>query len=154
HANDTDVKVVEYHKAGVPLYFIVDSRPGEDDRVAILGYRSTPEGYVRILPDDRGRVWVEPLRVWLASEGPRVVCLGENGQRLAEAYELAGEVRAMNARLEVLQSATEEAITARHQAEKDNVQAEKDKAQAEKDKADMATRLADLEAELKRFRGA
>jgi Uma2 family endonuclease len=137
---DLNDKVMEYHKAGVPFYAIVDYRPELDYReVDILGYRWTPEGFLRVPLDSRGRLWLEPVRLWLAGGGPHAVCFDQQGQQIPEVNEIARGLKKADARVEELQALTEEAIIARREAEKNA--------------ADLTSRLAELEAELRRLRG-
>ena len=79
--NDLDDKVVEYHRAGVPFYGIVDRRVGGQGLEGrLLGYRANHEAYVRLPLDERGRMWLEPVGLWLAFEGGRAVCYDEQGK--------------------------------------------------------------------------
>jgi hypothetical protein len=137
--NDLSDKVVLYFQVGVPLYAIVDYR--EDwGEVEVIGYQATPAGYVRMQPGARGRLWLAPVRLWLAGEGNRVVCYDEHGKRIPDYDESRQE--------------TQEEARARRQAEADKAKAEARSAedararqQAEADKADLAARLRQLEAE-------
>jgi hypothetical protein len=131
----TDIvnKLDEYDLAGVPLYVIVDivERRGLS-RPRLFGYRQTEGAYTAFAPDERGWLWLEPLRCWLAIEGENVVCYDETGQPLGD-Y------------LAVL-------------AERDEAQAERDEAQArvaEESQARAAAeeRVRALEEELRRLRG-
>ena len=71
-SGDIDQKVLEYYQAGVPFYAIVDYYPELEERqVHIIGYRATPEGYARVPLDEKGRLWLEPVRLWLGGEGDR-----------------------------------------------------------------------------------
>ena len=40
----------------------------------LLGYRQTPSVYAVVAPDDRGRLWLEPLQVWLGVHEQRIIC--------------------------------------------------------------------------------
>jgi hypothetical protein len=76
---DLDAKVLQYHRAGVPLYVICDRREAEGKAaVVMIGYRATPEGNLRLPEDPRG-VWVEAVGVWVRGEKDRVVCTDEHG---------------------------------------------------------------------------
>jgi colicin import membrane protein len=87
--NDFGIKKDFYHRAGVPLYIIVDARPGpKGRRMKLHGFRHTPEGYDPLPLDDQGRLWVEPLGIWLAIEGTRVVGIdGETGEPIGDFVE-------------------------------------------------------------------
>jgi Uma2 family endonuclease len=137
---DLDEKVLEYFQAGVPFYAIVDSRREQGIRqVRILGYRATPDGYLRLPLDAQGRLWLEPVKLWLAGGPERAVCFDEQGVRIPDFAEAMRNGRQAEAQNEELRSAVEEAITARQQAEKRVT--------------DLAARLAELEAELQRHSG-
>jgi colicin import membrane protein len=71
--NDVERKVEEYYRAGVPVYVIVDEEwEGAPRRV--LAYRHTPQGYQEVALDERGRVRLEPLGIWLGLRDNKVVC--------------------------------------------------------------------------------
>ncbi|MCI0702010.1 MAG: Uma2 family endonuclease [Planctomycetia bacterium] len=126
---DLDDKVEDYYKAGVPLYIIADRRETNDGGafIRLLGYRTTPEGYVRI-PEDAKGVWIEALKVWIQAEGDRVVCADEHGNSIPDLRE----------RLDAERQRAETAEAARN---------------AEKQRADAAEqKLKEMEAELKRLR--
>lgn len=86
--NDLVIKVDEYYRAGVPLYVIVDARDrGNVRQIEIIGYRSGSKGYERLELDARGRLLLEPLKVWVGAEAGQVCCWdAETGERL-EDYE-------------------------------------------------------------------
>jgi hypothetical protein len=66
--NDLVKKVEHYARAGVPHYVIADARGAhEERRLTLIAYRLGREGYELRPPDDRGRVWLEPIGVWLGS---------------------------------------------------------------------------------------
>ena len=85
---DLDDKVEDYFKAGVPLYIIADRRETNDGNafIRLLGYRTTPEGYVRI-PDDPKGIWIEELKVWLQADGDLVLCADEHGNPIPDLRE-------------------------------------------------------------------
>ena len=120
--------------------------------VSVIGYRHTPEGYVRIPEQDRG-VWVEAVGLWIRPGDGRVVCFDRDGNRMPDRVELADE------RDEARQRA--ESAEAERDAQKKKADAQKKKADAQKKKADalqaerdeLARRAAELEAELRRLRG-
>lgn len=81
---DLTDKLEEYDLAGVELYIIVDLVRRRDQVVPrLLGYRRTPDLYAVLPPDERGRLWLEPLRVWLGLEGSQVVCFDASGAACA-----------------------------------------------------------------------
>jgi colicin import membrane protein len=88
-------KVEEYAEAGVPYYVIVDTvrRKDQESRWRLLGYRLEDDYYVDFAADERGWLWLEPVRLWLVLEGNRLVCYDENG-RLLEDYTTISQARA------------------------------------------------------------
>lgn len=109
---DFGIKKVYYHQAGVPLYVIVDARPSpRGRRVKLHGFSRGPEGYESLPLDDEGRLWIEPLNLWMAIAEDRVVCIdGRTGEPIAgfaeqiqaraEAEAQTAEVEARNRELE------------------------------------------------------
>jgi hypothetical protein len=165
---DLDDKVLHYWRAGVPFYAIVDSRPHEGPReIHLIGYRATPDGYLRVELDERGWLWLEAVQLWLAVEGDRVVCYDEQGNRLLDYSELAQVAQDAEARAEEAATLTEEAVRARkdaeaqaaqaalakQQAEEAAAQAARAQQQAEANAKGLALRLQEMEAELRRLRG-
>jgi len=76
----------------VPFYVIIDAIPRRR-RVTyeLKGYRLTADGYVPLVLDTRGWLWLEPARAWLALVDGAVVCYDEREQRM-QSY--AAEARA------------------------------------------------------------
>src|SRR5262245_12572377 len=71
--NDVIRKVPEYHQARIPLYVIVDQEE-EDGPRTLIGYRWTPQRYVRMRLDKQGRLLLKSLRVRLGLVEDRVQC--------------------------------------------------------------------------------
>src|SRR5205823_4882757 len=71
--NDVVDKYREYYQAGVPLYAIVDQEKEGGPR-RIRGFRHRPTGYEELANDERGRLLLAPLQLWLGLEDGRVVC--------------------------------------------------------------------------------
>jgi len=65
--NDVEDKVDFYYRAGVPLYVIADvlQKDDQERQVRLLGYRHTPTGYQELPADPQGRIWLEPVGLWL-----------------------------------------------------------------------------------------
>lgn len=115
--NDFDKKFKKYHLFGVPFYALVDYRPDAEHReVVLLGFRWTEQGYVPLSLDERGRLWLEPVNLWLAPAGDHVDLFDEHGIRFKNFDELATSTQELTTRSEELQSNAEEAILARHDA--------------------------------------
>src|SRR5262249_32197037 len=83
---DLVTKRRQYYRAGVEFYVIVDELPAgnENDlrQLRILGYRRGRRGYERLELNDQGRLWLEPVGVWLGIEGERVACYDRGGRRI------------------------------------------------------------------------
>lgn len=124
---DRSNKLEEYDLAGVPLYVIVDTivlrkRP----TLRLLGYTQTEDGYQVLPPDERGRLWLAPVQIWLGTEHNELVCYNAAGEPLGDYLALA--------------AALAEESKAREAAEQ---------------RADAAeAKLRELETELRRLRGA
>jgi Uma2 family endonuclease len=72
-ANDVVIKVKHYKRVGVPLYIIVDQEKENGPR-HLVGYRKKGKSYVPLVPDERGRLLLEPIGILLGLRGGRVVC--------------------------------------------------------------------------------
>jgi len=94
--NDLEVKPDLYHRCKVPLYAIVDRQGGErGDEVRLIGYRATRTRFAPLPLDERGWLWLEPVRLWLAVEQDRVICYDENGRRIPPPNERARAAEAL-----------------------------------------------------------
>jgi colicin import membrane protein len=71
--NDAVIKVQEYHRAGVPLYVLIDQEKSDGPR-QIIGYRRTVRRYVSLPLDDQGRLLIEPVQVLLGLRDNEAVC--------------------------------------------------------------------------------
>jgi Uma2 family endonuclease len=104
--NDVVIKVEHYHRAQVPLYVIVDREQAEGP-ITLKGYRYAPQRYEEIPLDAQGRLWLEPLGVWLGTRGNQVVCydgvtgkeIGDYAQVSQEAERLSQETERLNQEL-------------------------------------------------------
>ena len=127
---DFQEKYDQYEQLRVPFYVIIDAIPRRR-RVTyeLKGYRLTADGYVPLLLDARGWLWLEPVRAWLAVVDGAVICYDEQEQRM-QSY--AAEARA------------------RKNAEKRAVREAQARAAAEARTAELEARLRQLEEELRR----
>jgi Uma2 family endonuclease len=100
--NDVVHKFVEYHRAGVPLYVIVDRETIDSPR-RILGYRWEPHGYEEIAQDERGLL-IEPLGLYLSlGEDRQVVCHNAvTGREYEDYVQLARRLEAVQQRIHLL----------------------------------------------------
>lgn len=140
--SDVTVKVEHHHRAGVPQYVIVDDPETEDARrLELIGYRYEPRGYRRQASDERGRVRLDAVRLWLGVVGDRVACFDpETAWRSADCVTLTGDLTEANLELAV---ANRRGLEARVRAE---VEA--------RERAALKARLREMETELRaRLRG-
>jgi hypothetical protein len=116
----------DYYRAGVPYYVIADEQLRRDQRtLRLLGYRRGRRGYERLALDRLGRLWLEPVGLWLGQGAGRIACYDAQGHRLSD------YPQERQARLEA-ERAREAEAQARATAEE---------------------RIRQLEAELRRLRG-
>ncbi len=125
--NDVVTKVEHYERAQVPYYVIVD-RLRLEGPVSVIGKRYTPDGFVDMELDDAGRLWLEPLRLWIGTGDNRVVCFDENGREVGDYNKIAAE-------MEEAERAAEEAHLQRLKAERRSRRDRRAKAKAEEQKA-------------------
>jgi colicin import membrane protein len=144
--NDLGIKVDYYQRAGVPLYVIADIKDGATKRsVKLLGYRLVSGKYEAIVPDAQGRIYLDPVRLWLGVTVDRT----SGFERLACFDPVTGEefgdyAAQVEARAEAEKRAQVDA-QARAEAEARAQTETQARAEAEK-------RIRELEAELKRSR--
>ncbi len=155
--NDLGVKVDYYHRAKVPFYLIADAvGRGDERRVELILYRYTRREFRRIAPDENGRVYLEPVRLFVGvtrdrlAGYERLACYDpETGEELGDYTALA---QAHAAALERAQEATHQANAAKRQATaaKRQTAAEAKRAAAEAQaRAAAEARIRELEAQLK-----
>ncbi len=118
-ANDFGKKMEYYYRALVPMYVILD-RLDLEGPVTLHGYTSGKDGYEEVNLDDRGRLWLESVGLWLGIGPNRVVCFDGNDE-VGDYDEVTRRlIAADKARLaaEEAQLATEEAAKAQIAQEK------------------------------------
>ena len=126
-ANDLEIKVDHYARAGVAQYVIVDDarKRRETRRLRLLDYRLEGGTYRLHAPDAAGRVHLAIANLWLGVEDDHVVCYDERGMAFGEyatvvrqAAEAAERARQeAQARREAEEHAHREAERARREAE-------------------------------------
>ena len=143
--NDLAPKVDLYYRVGVPYYAIVDHGPrGDWSPVVLRGYRAAPGGYSPVQPDEKGRLWLPTLNLWLVPEDEKVFLYTADGERLPDWSETHAANKKATVRIEELETLTEEAILARREAERETAAEARKRADAEKREVD-AARLASEE---------
>jgi Uma2 family endonuclease len=86
---DLTAKVREYYEVGVPLYVIVDDPGVEPRQLTLIGYRRGDGAYERVPPDERGRLWLEAVRLWIGTENGGVVLYdGDTGEPIPDYVEV------------------------------------------------------------------
>lgn len=104
--NDVQDKVEQYHQVRVPFYVIVD-RINEQWKLA--GYQWTPTHYLPMPSDENGRLWLEPVGLWLGLKGDRVALYdGATGQEIPDYAMLEERHQAAEARIQELEKALKE----------------------------------------------
>jgi colicin import membrane protein len=152
--NDVVTKMEHYHRVGVPLYIIVDQEE-EDGPRRLLGYRDTPDGYVPLIPDDQGRLLLEPFGVLIGLRDDRIVCYDAATKEEILGYPQLNQ--AMQTEAEARRLAEEQAAAERSRAQiaEQQVAAERARAEAEaQSRALLEARVRELEAELQRRQNA
>jgi Uma2 family endonuclease len=158
-SNDVETKVDYYHRGKVPWYVIADVtfEEGNERRIELILYRRTRIGYKRVEADERGRIWLEPVRLWLGQvRDPsggfmRLACFDpDTGEEVGD-YAAISRALAESERLREEESrARAEAERARAEAERARAEAER-RAQAEAEaRARLEARVRELEAERSR----
>jgi Uma2 family endonuclease len=136
---DRSTKLEEYDLAGVPLYVIIDAvLPRRQPIPRLLGYRQSPAGYQVLPPDERGRLWLAPARLWLGVEEGEIVCYDEADRPLGDYVALTTAHAAAEERAAVAERRAADEARARVAAERQATAAE--------------ARLRELDAELRRLR--
>jgi colicin import membrane protein len=117
---DLDDKYEEYEQAGVSFYVIIDIiRRKRSVTRELKGYRLTPNGYVPMVVNENGWLWLEPVSTWLAITGATIACYDQDGKRIenyvalskakkeaeARATEAEARAAALEARLRQLEAA-------------------------------------------------
>jgi Uma2 family endonuclease len=143
---DLEDKVEEYAQAGVQYYVIIDAhRSRRQERYQLLAYELTPDGYVDLIPDERGWIWLETIKIWLELHNDTLVCYNSEGQRIGDYVQIVHE----------RDQAQAQAEQARRQAEQAQRQAEQAQQAAEAERqARLAVeeQLTKMEEELRRLR--
>lgn len=135
--NDFIKKVDFYHRAGVPLYVIVDSNESASRRkIDLYAYRNTPDGYESIELTDR-RILLEPVGLWLE------VTEGDVGERVSLFDPVSGREYGTYTQ----EFARAEAEQTRADIEQARAEAEQTRADVEQARADSQQARADAETQ-------
>ncbi|ABU58288.1 hypothetical protein [Roseiflexus castenholzii] len=87
------------------VYVIVDvaQRRGQTT-LRLPGYGHAPMVYADLPPDDRGRLWIEPLHVWLGVQNQHVVCYGTTGVSIGDHPDLQAAPATAEQRIAALET--------------------------------------------------
>ncbi len=78
-------KLIEYDRAGVPTYIIIDIvRRKEAIALRLFGYQQSPDGYTVLPPNEQGRLWLEAVGLWLGIEEEQVLLYDSAGHPLGD----------------------------------------------------------------------
>jgi hypothetical protein len=160
-SNDLGIKKDYYHRARVPWYVIADvtHEAGDERRIELMLFRRTRRGWQSEPADERGRVRLEPVGLWLgvtrdARGGfQRLVCYDR------ETDQEIGDYRAISRALEEEARARRRAERRARSESKSRAQAERAleaearaRAEAEQARAEAEATIRALRAELERAR--
>lgn len=104
-ANDFAHKMREYFRVGIPLYVIVDL-PWQDEppTIDLYGFKAGPRQFEALPLNDQGRLWLEPVGLWLIADGLEVYLEDAAGQRVPDYTELVRLNEEAQTRLKELES--------------------------------------------------
>ncbi len=143
--NDVEIKVRQYYRAGVPLYFLIDQQETDGPR-QLRGYRRGRRRYLPLRLDDRGRLALEPLGLWLGLVENRAICFdATTGDAIPDL------TKSQEARQRAEQERAAEAL-ARQQAEQERAAEALARQQAEAALAEARARIRELEAQARQPR--
>jgi Uma2 family endonuclease len=143
---DRSTKLEHYDRAGVPVYVILDTVVAAgNETIRLLAYARRGERYHGLPPDERGRIWLDVVQLWLSIEDNELVIYDAHDQvvpnfvGMAEARQQA-EQRATDAE----QRATDAEQRATDAEQRAVIEAER--------RAELETQLQAMAAELERLR--
>jgi len=141
--NDLIDKVTEYAQAGVEYYIIVDIHK---NKCSLRGYELTPLGYVP-LKATQGRLWLKPVRLWLAlGADDEIECYDQRGQLILEYTEVEKAWQKAELRAEA-ESKRAETESKRAETESKRAETESKRAETESKRAETESKRAEAEAE-------
>ena len=167
-AHDRTTKRQHYARVGVPRYVLVDALvAGHEGVPQVIGYELVEGRYQELALDERGRLWLAPVQVWLGVADGELVCYDAADQPVGDyqtlAADLAAERQALAAERQALaaerqaRQAADQQVEAERQARTDAEQratVAEHQAQAEAAaRAALEVHLREIEAELRRLHG-
>ena len=128
------------------MYYIIVDREEEDGPWHLLGYQRAPRRYLPMPKDERGRLWLDDLGLWLGIKGDKVVCYdGQTDEEIGDYTEVSERLKEETARAQVAEASLAAEAEARRAAEAQRA------AEAEARQA-AEQRTKELEAELARLK--
>lgn len=106
---DREIKVVQYAKAGVPEYLIIDQRRHRGQLLEeVLGYRLVGGIYQPISPDEEGRVLAATVGLWFSlRDGELIIEDRTTRKKLPNSLELEAQTRELAIKNQALESENE-----------------------------------------------
>jgi Uma2 family endonuclease len=102
---DRAKKRVDYGRAGVTMYIIVDAVGGRGrPQVRLVGHQAGETGYEVIQPNADGRLWLPVVRVFLGLEAGRPRCYDEAGRPIPDYVEQVAQITEQAARIAELEA--------------------------------------------------
>jgi hypothetical protein len=109
-AIDLVTKLEQYEGVGLQRYVIVDAvSRGRAAEPRLTGYRLVDKRFQPMTPDERGRLWLEPVGLWLGVAEGEIVLYDEAGQAQGDYTALAAALAAERAALAAERRARAEA---------------------------------------------
>jgi colicin import membrane protein len=108
--NDVVHKFDHYYRIGLPLYVIIDQEM-EADPQTLRGYRWTPQGYESIPLDERGRLYLGPINLFLRMHGEKLIGQdAETGRELGDYTAIIRRLDEANRKLKENEALMEELL--------------------------------------------
>jgi Uma2 family endonuclease len=157
---DRSTKLEHYDRAGVPFYLILDTLQQDGhETLRLLAYHRPAGKYTPLPTDERERVWLEPVQIWVSVEHNELVIYDEhnvvipNFVGMVQARDAAEQRAAAEAeqRRVAEQRAAAEAEQRRVAEQRAAAEAEQRRI-AEQRAADFEAQLQALQAEIARLR--
>ncbi len=103
--NDCGHKLREYHQVGVAVYVIIDvPYNGEAGNIQVFGYQAGKTQFEGLSKDEKGRLWLDAVGLWLGVKGLEVYLDDAEGNRLPDYNELVRRNRQMARKVRELEA--------------------------------------------------
>jgi Uma2 family endonuclease len=161
-SNDLEKKIKQYARAGIPHYVIADAEegPGKRRRLRLLAYRLEEGIYREVAADAQGRVWLEPVGLWLGVQvneqtgGDRLALIDpRTGQEIGDYASISRRLAAAEAEAQAAKKREQAAWERAESEAKARADAQAKAADEAQARAHAEELLRHAEAELRRLRG-